>query len=568
MVERITQLAEKPISGQSLQGIPSSSVTKNNAAGEAVRGIANLFIAAQNDDQVERRAIRQSYNTARKLDIEGSVATIISESPNDGDRISNKIKSWESGYLESLPPEFRVEDSARIGKLANIGIAKANANLRVIEQERAEANDNLQQGNFLAEIKAVNRDYWNADPQISEAAREQAEVLDFDFRAQLTNDAVAPDGTIRISPKIAQERIQNYNDITQSARIMGKYERSRDKDLFYLQLLDGGDDIEILKEGVTGEGGISEKDVRVVREMDTLSESARSKLITRVELDLKADNDFDKKIALQETENLEETQDQTAVNNQAQISNPDPRKPLVTTEMIQDQLEANLITKETAISQIKEITKVEPPKSDPDYYNAVDAAIDDGRDANRLIQNGFINGTLTARDAATLREDNRVNLNADLSEVETAVKSIFSDAKTNINTGLTTNSIFDIMDEDEGGRKVRARQELRRRIDAARRQATLETDEDIQRFRDKVDAITNDVIKRNKFEAEGPTSKVVIPKTVPVISPKDITKQKLKDGYLELLKQRMAGDITQQEFNEQVRQIERARTLLNKEEPK
>ena len=145
---------------------------------------------------------------------------------------------------------------------------------------------------------------------------------------------------------------------------------------------------------------------------------------------------------------------------------------------------------------------------------------------------------------------------------------MISDAKANINTGLTSNSIFDIIDDQEGARKVKGRQELRRRIEAARRQATLETEDDIQKFRDKVDAITNDVIERNKFDQDLPASKVSVPKTVPVISPKDITKQKLKEGYMELIRQRKAGDIDIEEFEKQISDINNNNELLKKKETK
>ena len=100
-------------------------------------------------------------------------------------------------------------------------------------------------------------------------------------------------------------------------------------------------------------------------------------------------------------------------------------------------------------------------------------------------------------------------------------------------------------------------------MEVARREAVLETDEDVQKFRNLVDVITNDVIDKNRFQRDKP--KVVVPKVVPVLTPEQITKEKLKEGYLKLLAQRKSGDIDEKEFAKQSKEILNSLTLLGKD---
>ena len=210
-----------------------------------------------------------------------------------------------------------------------------------------------------------------------------------------------------------------------------------------------------------------------------------------------------------------------------------------------------MIEKDDAIAQQKAIT--ERMEDDPDYYNTVDQQIDLGVDFLAEINEGFAAGLLSKKSAALLRTENRAMLDETRTAVEKAVDDAASDTLKDLNTGLKVNTLFTILDRDQGPRQVKARQEARRRINEIKSESEINTIEDVELFREKLNRLNAEMIRTHRFkEKRGPTP---LPSVVPVLTREQVTKEKLKEGYERLNKMRADGDITVEEYNRQAREI-------------
>jgi len=114
--------------------------------------------------------------------------------------------------------------------------------------------------------------------------------------------------------------------------------------------------------------------------------------------------------------------------------------------------------------QLKAINEPDPIEDDPIYYDVVDQQIDLGVDFLAEINEGVTAGLLKPKTAALFRTENRAVLDETRTSIEKGINAAAKDMLKDLNTGLKVNSIFTILDRNEGVRMVNARQEARRRI--------------------------------------------------------------------------------------------------------
>lgn len=564
MVKRTSKITQPKIVGTN---VPSSQ--DGSSLSQAVGEIGKFIQAIHEDKIVRDRTGAENYENTLKLSVENNIDRIASETPNNPGAIKTKSEGFISGLLEQVPEELRDLTKERARKLLNVAIAKANKNSIGISQNEAAAKETIQQSTELALNKSSSEGLYSTNPDLKNASEQQVEVLRNDLLTRLSKHIIGVDGepVPLFPPAEAAKYITNFNDVSQSAAIEGWFDSQPTQGTALLTLMEGdGPEAAVFQGEEQEDGTISGTSFRVIPAIDLLSDGARESLIKKLSNKMKFRNTLEDKAEAEDAAAKVLVQEDTAGDNWLKIRALPAGATPVTAESLNAQRESGLLAEKDFEAQLKVITEEDPLENNSDIYDEIDKKIDLGEDALELINDAQVKDMLTDETAAAFREENRQNLDKTRSSLDKRVTDAVSNAKKDVNTLLTTNTLLSIIDFDEGPRKVRARQELRRRIDSLRTEIPVSNEEELALFKQKITDISNDVGRTFQFNRNAINKP--IPNSVNAVSPEQITKDKLKDAFFDLTKKLKNKAITQQEFDTQARQLMQEDLLLNKKEAK
>lgn len=559
MAERIKNLGFRD---DIIGGSRSSGFQPQAARGNPLQGVFAFVENIKRSEQQEKlRAEREkekalkTYLDTVSVDYKTNIDVFEQESPRNAQMIVNKSTAYRDGIVTTAPPSLQPLIGARIDNYINLKRAKANTAATAEIQADNQANEDRLGARNFAILNESAEGLYSSDTDLRNASENEVESLERELSVRLFSQGVDAFGApfdLHKRDDITA-RLQNFQDTKQSSAIKGWFRDQPSQERAFLQLKRGGFKTEVISFKRNRKDGSVEETFKQVDVMDVLSEPARTKLFEDLGSEMRASNALEDKEDKEETEDNVKAQRLNGFDNWRKINEPEPNEAPLTVDTIRQQLEAGLITKDDAVAQQKTITEPETVVDDPDYYNTVDQQIDLGVDFLSEINEGFSAGLLTKSSAASLRAENRRALNAERTSIEKAIDDAASDTLKDLNTGLKVNTLFTILDRDQGPRQVRARQEARRRINELKNESEINTIEDVELFREKLNRLNAELIRTHRFkERRGPTP---LPPVVPVLTREQVTQEKLKQGYERLNKMRADGDISNEEFNRQAREI-------------
>jgi len=558
MVERVKNLGFRD---EVVGGRRSSGFTPTTPRQPLQSVFAGFEAIARNEKAEAIRAEREKEKALKafldtiSVDYKTQLDVIEAESPRNPRAIVKKGTAYRQGVVNRAPPTLQPLISARIDNYLNLKRAKANkAATEEIQAQNDATEDRLSSRDFSI-LNEASAGIYSENVDVRNASEVEVQSLERELATRLFSQGVDDFGVPFDLLKKADitSRLQNFRDVSQSAAIKAWFREQKDPDKAYLQLKRGGFKVDLATFKKSRKDGTIEETFKQVNVMDAISKDGREKLFKDIASEIKSINDISIKEEKQETEDNQKSQRLNGFDNWDRILDPDPNEPPLIVEMIREQLAADLITKDDAVAQMKAINDPDPVEDDPVWVDVIERQTDLGIDFIEEINEGFVSGNLTAETAGALRTDNRTRLDKDLTSIEKAIDAARRDTLTDLNTGLKVNTLFTILDKDQGPRQVRARQELRRRIDEIKKEAPINTIEDVELFRDKLNRLNTEMIKTHRFKKRGGT--IAVPPSVPALSDEQVTREKLKLGYETLNKQRQNGDITTEEFDKQAREI-------------
>jgi len=558
MVERIKNLGFRD---EVIGGRRSSGFSPGPSRGSPLQTVFAGFEAIARNEKAERiRAERakekalKSYLDTISVDYKTQIDVIESESPRNPQAIVKKGTAYRNAIVNKAPPTLRPLIGGRIDNYLNLKRAKANKAATLEIQAQNEATESRLASRDFAILSEASAGIYSSDMDLRNASEVEVQSLERELAtrifAQGIDDFDVPFDLHKKEDITA--RLQNFRDISQSSAIKAWFREQEDPDKAYLQLKRGGFKIDLTTFKRNRKDGSVEESFKQVNVIDAISGEGRKKLFEDISSEIKSINDISDKEEKQEIEDTKKAQRLTGFDNWRKIEEPNLNEPPLTLDTIRQQLEANLIEKDDAIAQQKAITDPERLDDDPDFYNTVDEQIDLGVDFLAEINEGFTAGLLSKKSAALLRNENRAVLDEERTSVEKAIDDAASDTLKDLNTGLKVNTLFTILDKDQGPRQVRARQEMRRRINEIKNESEINTIEDVELFREKLNRLNTELIRTHRFKKK---EAAPIPAEVPALTPDQLTMKTLKEGVENLRKQKEMGAITEDSFNTGSRQI-------------
>lgn len=557
MVERIKDIGFR---GEVVGGRRSSGFNPG-VSRAPLQSVFSGFEAIARNEKAEQIRVERAKEKALKayldtisVDYKTQIDVIESESPRNPQAIVKKGTAYRDGVINTAPPTLQPLISRRIDNYLNLKRAKANKAATTEIQAQNEATEDRLASRDFSILNEASAGIYSEDVDLRNASEVEVQSLERELASRLFAQEVDDFGVpfdLHKKDDITA-RLQNFRDVSQSAAIKSWFREQPDPDKAYLQLKRGGFKIDMTVYKRDRKDGSLEESFSPVNVMDAISEDARKKLFEDVASEIKSINDIGNKEEKQEIKDTKESQRLTGFDNWRRIEEPEPGQPPLTADTIREQLKADIISKADAVAQLKAINDPDPLEDDADYYNTVDAQIDLGVDFLDEINEGFIGGLLTAKSAASLRNDNRANLDEERTSIEQSIDAAAKDTIKDLNTGLKVNNLFVILDKDQGPRQVRARQELRRRINEIKSEAPIDTIEDVELFREKLNRLNTELIKTHRFKK---TETASIPAEVPALTPDQLTIKNLREGVVNLRKQLARKAITEDAFNTGSREI-------------
>jgi len=567
MVERIKNLG---FQDQVVGGNRSSGFNPRVSGGSRINTFTAGFAAIKRNEKAEKlRAEREKekalkiYLDTIEVEYRTQIDIIALESPRNPQAIVDKGTSARDGIIKSAPPSLQPLLTAKIDNYINLKRANANKAATTEIQTQNEAIEKRLTSKNFSLLNDAAAGIYSDDFDLRNASENSVRALERDlvnrlFAKDVDNFGVPFDLHTK---KDITARLQNFNDIVQTAGIKSWFREQDSPDQAYLQLKRGGFKIDMATFKRKDKEGLVEESFRQVDVVDTLSETGRKKLFEDIASEIQSINAIDKKDDDQEKEELQKNQRLIGFDNWRRLEESDDNQPPLTSEEIRQQLASDLITKDDAVAQLKAINDPDPAETDSVMFNAIDREIDKGNNVLKEINQAFSIGALTFKDAATLRTENRSNLDEEKSAIQTSIDSAVKDTMRDLNVGLKVNTLFIITDKNQGPRQVRARQETRRRIAEIKNEfGEIKTEEEVELFREALNKLNNEMIQTHRFRVRDIGAP---PPVVPVMTQEQVTKAKLKEGYENLNKLRADGDITTEEFNQQAREIMKQIQLEN-----
>ncbi len=559
MVERIKNLGFR---GEVIGGRRSSGFSPPASGKHPLQTIFSGFEAIATNEKAEAiRAERKkekalkSYLDTISVDYKTQIDVIGSESPRNPQAIVKKGTAYRDGIVNKAPPILQPLIRARIDNYLNLKRAKANTAATLEIQAQNEANEARLASRDFAILSEASAGIYSEDMDLRNASEVEVQSLERELATRLFSQGIDDFGApfdLHKKEDITA-RIQNFRDISQSAAIKAWFREQGDPDKAYLQLKRGGFQVEITSFKRNRKDGSVEESFKSVNVIDAISEDGRKKLFEDIASEIESINSIADKEDKQKVEDTKKNQRLTGFDNWRKIDEPNPNEAPLTLDTLRQQLAANLIGKADAAAQQKAITDPDALVDDPDYVDVVERQTDLGIEFLDEIDEGFTGGSLTAKTAASLRTDNRNMLNKERTSIEKAIDDAASDTLKDLNTGLKVNTLFTILDKDQGPRQVRARQEARRRINEIKSEAEIKTIEDVELFREKLNRLNTEMIRTHRYKRKPGDAQ--IPSVIIVGNQDQVTMDVLKEGVKKLLAEFAAGNISQSGFETQKKEI-------------
>jgi len=559
MVERIRNLGFRD---EIVGGRRSSGFSPSSSGGSGIQSFLAGFEAVFRNEKAEKiRAERakekalKSYLDTISVDYKTQIDVIGSESPRNPKAIVKKGTAYRDAIVDKTPPTLQPLIRARINNYLNLKRAKANKAATLEIQAQNEATEARLASRDFAILSEASAGIYSGDMDLRNASEVEVQSLERELATRLFSQGIDDFGVpfdLHKKEDITA-RLQNFRDISQSTAIKAWFREQEDPDKAYLQLKRGGFKIDLTTFKRNRKDGSVEESFKQVNVVDAISEEGRKKLFEDIASEIKSINTIADKEEKQEIEDTKKAQRLTGFDNWRRIEEPEPGQPPLTAETIQQQLEANIITKDDAVAQLKAINDPDAVEDDPEYYDTVDQQIDLGVDFLNEINEGFKENLLTAKSAALLRTENRAMLDKDRTSIEKAIDDAARDTLKDLNTGLKVNTLFSFPDREEGPRQVRARQEMRRRINEIKNESEINTIEDVELFREKLNKLNTELIRTHRYKRKA--GDAPIPSVVIAVTPEQVTMEALKSGIKDLLKKFGVGDLTEAKFNTEKKEI-------------
>lgn len=558
MVERIKNLGFRD---EVIGNRRSSGFSPQPERASPVQGFLRGFEAIERNKKAqilkaerEKEKALKSFLDTISVDYKTQMDLIASESPRNPRAIVEKGSAYRDGVVNQSPASLQPLISARIDNYLNLKRAKANKEATLEIQAQGDATEERLASRDFSILNEASAGIYSEIFDLRNASENEVQSLERELATRLFSKGVDDFGVeFNLHKKEdITARLQNFRDISQTSALKSWFREQRDPDTAYLQLKRGGFKVDMTVFKRKGKDGLEET-FKQVNVMDALSEKARDKLFEDIASEIKSINTIADKEETQKIIDDKKSQLMTGFDNWRRLEEPEPGQPPLTATTIREQLESNIITKDDAVAQLKAINEPDPVEDDPIYYDVVDQQIDLGVDFLAEINEGVTAGLLKPKTAALFRTENRAVLDETRTSIDKAIDSASKDLLKDLNTGLKVNSIFTILDKDEGIRMVNARQEARRRINEIKSESQINTIEDVELYREKLNRLNAELIQTHRFQRNRIATPV--PSSVPVATREQITKEKLKEGYLRLQKMKANGDISEEEFNRQAKEI-------------
>lgn len=577
MAERISKLGFR---NDIVGGVRSSGPGPSSVTEPLDNLLAGVNAIARNEQAEKRLQIRnkekalKTYLDTINVDYKTKIDVYSKETPRNPDAIVKKGQSYRDGIVNSAPTELQGLIGARIDNYINVKRAAANKMAVKETQDQALANEERLSVKNFAILKEASGGLYSADDDLRESSINEIEALESELVVRLFSQGVDNFGAVfnAHSKEDITERLQNFRDVSQSSAIKEWFREQESPEKAFLQLKRGGFKVTVSNFKRNKDGSKVDETFKEVDVVDALSQPAQKKLFEDIGSEIKTINEIADKQEKIEEEEDKKNQRITGFDNWRKIEDPNLNEEALTPDMIRQQLESNLITKDDAVAQLKSITDISREDDDPDVYDTIDRMIDrndDPEEVLKIINEVYTEGLLSEESAAMFRGENRANITRERTSIQKSIDEISKETIKDLNTGLKVNTIFTILDKDQGLRQVRARQEARRRIQQILNEAPIETEEELDIFREKLNNLNNELIRTHRFKERGTPA---LPSVVPAATREQVTKEKLKEGWVELNRQKDNGDISQEEFNKQARNLmdelqrEKAKDVINEEQ--
>ncbi len=401
----------------------STAPTKGSGAGIAqdlVATIANAFVRSRAENE---KAQARSFDTELKLDIEGNTERAILESPNDAHQIKKKIEAYKAGRLQNLSGSRKTLAETRINALANIGIAKANNNLRKIQNAKIAANDEFSQGVSLAEWETANEGFYSENPETSNAARAQSGVISNDFFNDLSSQAVDTDGNVIIPVKVARERIENFARIGVESALKGWWQERGST----------SDDLLLLRQGMGPVDVIEETGAELFAVRKLKDPKA---FLAKLAGDLKLENDIDKKREDAIDAQKEIDQDANIAKAWQALDEPDSELVPFTPDQIVKKIADESFKGAAGLALLKATLEPEKIEDDPNTFNMIAEMLERGEDPTNAIRLARSERLLTGSSAHTFGKESEVNRNRLLGVTAGPRKTQIDNERVNLKNNL------------------------------------------------------------------------------------------------------------------------------------
>jgi len=438
----ISDFRESAISSAPVPSVTPEKVVSGGIARD-VKGFLDIFTKGKAEREI---AQAKSFNTALKLHIESNTERIILESENDPAQIKKKLDAFKKGLLENLPESSRLVAAVRIDSAGNVGIAQANKNLTIIQNEGIAADDEISQGNSLAEWKTVNEGLFSENPETANSSKFRTEIILGDFYRDISEKALDQDGNVIISPKVATERVKDFQRIGTEAAVAGWWRERGSTAEDYMDLLEGKGPKEIVEKdeefSVDPETGISEESFKETEVFAIRKLKDPKAFLQNLENELNFKNGI--------IQNQEDAADEQKTIDQganiatawARLDSVIPNHPPLSVDAIVVGITNETFTPAGGLELLKATLAPEVIIDDQNIFNMISEKLERNEDATSEISLARAQGLLTGKSARSFGTENEANIERDLGVTKGPRKTLVDQERQNLSRNLKTQADY------------------------------------------------------------------------------------------------------------------------------
>lgn len=431
----------------SISSAAIARVAPERDLGAGFRRDATNFLNAYTKSNAEReRAQAKSFNTALKLHIESNTERIILESENDPAQIKKKMEAFKTGLLESLPEASQLVAEVRIDSSANIGIAQANKNLTKIQNEKIAADDEISQGNSLAEWQTVNEGLYSEHPETANSSKLKSTIILGDYYRDISEKALDQDGNVIISPKVATERVKDFQRIGTESAIAGWWRERGSTAEDYMDLLEGKGPKEIVqnseKFSVDPQTGQIEESFKETEIFAVGKLEDPKAFLQKLETEMNFSNEMIKKQEDAADDKKVIDQGASIATAWARLDSVIPNHPPLTPAAIVEGIANETFTAAAGLSLLKATLDPDPVEDDLNTFNMISEKLERNEDVTNELSLARAGGLLTGKSARSFGTENEVNIERELGVTSGPRKTLVDQERRNLSRNLKTQADF------------------------------------------------------------------------------------------------------------------------------